>query len=280
MGKVAVIGLCGNSLFFSVDRFHEPGQTLSAEACMEEIGGKGFNQAAAAARMGAETVFLAAVGDDADGEKCRLAALSCGVTPMLAVKKGERTAIACILTDAAGENRVTVYRGAALTAKDVAAFEPAIAASDILLLQHEVPPEVNEAAALLAKKHGVRVILNPAPAREISPALAETLYLVTPNGQEAPCVEHLSGCNRIVTLGADGCNLNGEHLAPMAVTPVDTTGAGDTFTGTLAAFLAQGLSLSEACRRAICAAGLSVTKPGVLNAIPTKTELERKLAEC
>jgi len=277
MGKVAVIGLCGNSLFFGVDRFHEPGQTLSANACFEEIGGKGINQAVAAARMGAEVHFLAAVGRDADGEKCRLAAQSHGVIPTLAVKEGERTAVACILTDRLGENRVTVYRGASLCVEDVLAFESAIAASDILLLQQEVPPEVNEEAVRLAEKHGVRVILNPAPARLLSPALAERIYLVTPNEHEQKLVGHLPFRNCAATLGAEGCCLNGQHIPALPVKAVDTTGAGDTFSGVLAAFLAEGKSLEEACGLAVRASGLSVTRPGVLEAMPEREELERMM---
>ena len=182
MPNVSVIGICGNSVFLSVDRFHENGQTLVANSRFEEIGGKGFNQAVAAARMGARVSFLAAVGADSDAEKCKLAAEKEGIRGYFAIKKEEMTTCAVILTDRNGENQVTVCPGAQLCVEDVAAFEESIARSDVLLLQQEVPHQVNEAAILLAKKYNVPVILNPAPAKPL--VYTQPVWLVTPNQQE------------------------------------------------------------------------------------------------
>lgn len=262
----------------NVDHFHNPGETVVASSTFSEIGGKGINQAIAAARMGAKVSFLAAVGDDADGKQCERCAANEGIDGHFAVKQGEKTTFAFILTDSRGENRVTGYHGAELTADDVAGFEEAIARSDILLLQQEVPEGVNIAAARLAKKHGVQVILNPAPIRPISPDLAENVDLVTPNEHEAAGLAGYHFPQQVTTLGGEGCQIRGGAKIPAtAVKAVDTTGAGDTFNGVLAVCLAEGCLLENACRWAVAASGISVTRHGVLASIPSRNEIERMI---
>ena len=274
--EIAVIGICGNSIFLPVEHFHRPGETLTALSCFEEVGGKGINQAIAAARMGAQVHFLAAVGDD--GGSCIRQIEDTGVCGHFAHRAGEKTTFACILTDAQGENRVTVYRGAELTPADVAGFEDRIRESQVLLLQNEVPEAVNVAAARVARQHGVTVVLNPAPSRPISKALAELVDVVTPNEQELAAVKNLRLPLCITTLGAKGCRINETVTIPaLPVEAVDTTGAGDTFSGVLAACLAEGKEIEEACRVAVAAAGLSVTKRGVLQAIPHREDIERMI---
>lgn len=278
MVKIAVIGICGKSIFMNVDHFHTPGETVVAESTFSEIGGKGVNQAIAASRMGGHVCFLAAIGDDVDGQECIRCTESEGILCHFATKKGERTTFAVILADKNGENRVTGYHGAELTPEDVKDFEDAIAQSDILLLQHEVPVNVNIAAACLARKHGVKVILNPAPIVDIPEALAENIWLVTPNEHEAKGLSGIVFPNRITTLGGDGCRIEGGAQIPaLALTPVDTTGAGDTFNGVLAVCLAEGMPMEKACRYAVVASGLSVTKRGVLTSIPHRNEIERRI---
>ena len=276
MTKIAVIGICGNSVFLPVDHFHRAGETLTAASCFEEVGGKGINQAIAAARMGAQVSFLAAMGEDASGLQCARQIEEAGVHGVYARREGEKTTFAFILTDKRGENRVTVYHGAELKVEDVTSFEREITQSQVLLLQNEVPEAVNEAAARLAKRHGVMVILNPAPSRPISGALAALVDVVTPNEQEAAAIQAVAFPNCVTTLGAEGCCINGQtHIPAHSVEAVDTTGAGDTFNGVLAVRLAEGETLEAACRYAVAAAGLSVTKRGVLSAIPYKAEIER-----
>ena len=278
MVKIAVIGICGNSVFLPVEHFHRPGETLAATACFEEVGGKGINQAIAAARMGAQVHFLAAIGDDGSGKSCASQIENAGVRGSFAVKAGQKSTFAFILTDQNGENRVTVYRGAELEEADVAAFECAIAESRVLLLQNEVPEGVNLAAAKLAKKHGVTVILNPAPARPVSEELAALVDVVTPNEQESEAVRHQRFPLCVTTLGKRGCCINGcINIPATPVAAVDTTGAGDTFSGVLAVSLAEGKEAEEAARVAVTAAGLSVTKRGVLDAIPHRAEIERTM---
>lgn len=276
MTKISVIGICGNSVFMNVDHFHEKGETLNAHNVYEEIGGKGINQAVACAKMGAEVSFLGAIGDDKDGEKCKQTAKDFGINGFFAVKKGVKTTFAVILTDKNGENQVTGYRSAELCLEDVISFEDEIANSDILLLQNEVPQEVNEAAVELANKHNVKVILNPAPIRTIPEILEKSVFAVTPNEQEGQAINPNCFKNVITTLGSKGCSINGEtFIKAIDVKPVDTTGAGDTFNGVLAVCLAEGKDIGTACKYAVCGSGLSVTKSGVLNSIPTRNEIEK-----
>lgn len=280
MVKIAVVGLCGNSVFLQTDHFHEKGETLTADAVFEEIGGKGINQAVAAARMGAKVSFLGAIGDDPAGKACEEFAKAQEITACFSKKKGQRTTFAFILTDKQGANQVTVYKGAELTEEDLRLFENEIAESDILLLQHEVPDRVNERAAQLAKKHGVKVILNPAPIREVSDEMASNLYLVTPNEQERKGIDISRFQNSITTLGEQGCIINETvHLPAMPAQAVDTTGAGDTFNGVLAVCIAEGMDLADACKYAVTASGISVTRKHVMEAIPYRKEIERSLKD-
>jgi len=278
MPKISIIGICGNSYFLETDHFHEKGETIVADSVFEEIGGKGINQAIAAARMGASVSFLAAVGDDQDGRNCILLAEAEKLNATFCVKKGERTTFAFILTDKHGNNQVTGYHGAELSVTDTLGFEDEIASSDILLLQQEVPAEVNETAVQLAKKHNVKVILNPAPPREISDELLKEIYMVTPNEQEKKMIKDSRFIQVITTLGEKGCLINEENVIPaINVKPVDTTGAGDVFNGVLAVCLAEGMDLATACRYAVTASGISVSRKNVLAAIPYRTEIERRL---
>lgn len=278
MAKISVIGIAGNSVFMYVDHFHENGETLVANEVFEEIGGKGINQAVACARMGADVSFLVAVGDDADGKRCLEAAKKDNINCFLRVKEGENTTFAFILTDKNGENRVTEYKGAELTPEDVEAFESEIASSDILLIQQEIPKDANEKAVCIAAKHNVKVILNPAPIREIPDSMADKIFLVTPNEQEKQAIDVKRFKNIITTLGSKGCMINEATVIPAIKTKaVDTTGAGDTFNGVLAVCIAEGMNLELACKYAVVASGISVTGKYVLNSIPTRYDIERKI---
>lgn len=276
MAKISVIGICGNSVFMNVDHFHRKGETIVADNVYEEIGGKGINQAIACAKMRADVSFLAAIGGDEFGEKCRDVVNNYGIKGSFAVKKDQKTTFAVILTDKNGENQVTGFQDAQLTADDVLAFESEIASSDVLLLQNEIPEEANETAVELAKKHRVKIILNPAPERYISDNIAKSVYAVTPNEQERKAIDIKKFKNVITTLGNDGCDINGKiHIDALEVDAVDTTGAGDTFNGVFAVLNAEGMPLETACKYAVAGSGISVTRRGVLTAIPSREEIER-----
>jgi len=277
MSKIAVIGIIGNSVFLPVERFHEGGETVEASSIHFEPGGKGFNQAVAAARCGAEVSFLAAVGfeyredfaDFLDKEK----------VSYTLVLKDASTAFAAIVTDKSGSNHVTVYQGAQLSASDVLLFEEKIKSADILLLNNEVSEEVNIEAIKIAKKNGVKCILNPAPARATDRFILENVDLFTPNEHETLGIDDNE--NVIITLGKRGCLIKSTGDTIPAVNSgkvVDTTGAGDTFNGVLTAMIAEGKSLTDAARIANRVAALGVTRKYAVSSIPTSEEIE-KIAE-
>ena len=274
MNKIAVIGIVGNSVFLPVEKFHVGGETVEASDVHFELGGKGFNQAVAAARYGAEVSFLAAVGKD-DSENVQSFLAKENIAAVLA-KKDDKTAFAAIITDAKGSNHVTVYQGAQLAVEDVASFEKHIAEADILLLNNEVLEEINVAAIEIAKRYGVKVVLNPAPARELDEYIVENVDLFTPNEHEVIGLEDHK--NLVVTLGKRGCyvkSLDEEIPAVNVAQVVDTTGAGDTFNGVLCAMLAQGNAIRESVTRANLASSIGVTRKYAVSSIPTKSEIEK-----
>ncbi|MBQ3079495.1 MAG: ribokinase [Clostridia bacterium] len=302
-GKVAVIGLAGQSAFMTTHHFPAPGETVSCSSLFFETGGKGYNQAVACARMGVHTVFIGAVGDDANGESCAAELKKEGIDARL-IKKNAPTAYAVITTRSDGENTVAVHGGAAkaLTGNDLnrSDIKNALTGCDYLLLQNELSEECLSAAFALAQKMQIPVILNPAPAERIPKELLKECALITPNFGE---VKSLAGFTEndtpteqalkhslktlgikkaAVTMGGKGALLiDGEHSCMIpAFSPgktIDTTGAGDTFSGALTAFLAKGYPLKEAAERAAVAAGISVTKKGAAGSIPAAKDVEKYL---
>lgn len=273
MSKIAVIGIAGESVFLSVESFGKTGETIVAKDYYRELGGKGFNQAVAAARFGADVSFLGASSAE-DVKRFTQIANDCGVNARFAAKP-EGSPYAVIMTDAKGDNRVCVYRGAALDECDVEAFAEEIRTADILLLTNETPCPVNKKATEIANASGVKVILNPAPARTYDKEFLDRVHLFTPNEHETEGLEEYQ--NVIVTLGDKGCKIRktGEIIpAPKMSDVVDTTGAGDTFNGILAACIANGESLRNACRKANFGAAIKVGRKYILNSIPTKIEIE------
>ena len=277
MARIAIIGLVGRSMFFEVPRFHSGGETIVAKSLYEEWGGKGFNQAVAAARQDAAVSFLGAV-NAADSKAIKDFCLKEGIRATLATKK-KPTATAAILTDGTGETRVTVYPGAELEAKDVDGFAGSIAMADFLLLNNEVPESVNLAAVAIAKQYGVKIIFNPAPARKLTKEIVEAVSIFTPNEFEEDEIFrhssfniHHSSFETITTLGARGCRIGstGEIVPAPTVKAVDSTGAGDTFNAVLAVRLAEGEELREACVAANEAAAQSVAVRFVMPSLPRR----------
>lgn len=273
MSKIAVIGIVGNSVFLPVDHFHQGGETVEASSVHFEPGGKGFNQAVAARRCGANVSFLAAVGFEYRNEFTAFLDKE-GIDHTL-VFKDESTAFAAIVTDKAGSNHVTVYQGAQLTKNNVSLFEDSIKEADILLLNNEVAEEVNVEAIRIAKKYGVKCILNPAPARKTSAYVIDSIDLFTPNEHELLGIEDKK--NVIVTLGAEGCLIKStDEIIPAASfgSAVDTTGAGDTFNGVLSAMLASGKTLADSAKVANTVAALGVTRRYAVSSIPTSNDIK------
>ncbi|MDY5007883.1 ribokinase [Candidatus Allofournierella merdipullorum] len=295
---VGTIGLCGESVFLTVPHFHMPGETLRAGSLFTEPGGKAYNQAVAAQRLGGSAFFLGAVGTDPSAEHCRNFLADEGVSPLLQYVEGERTAYACILTDARGENQVTVFRGASerLTPDFIREHESDIARCSCLLLTLECPLEAVWAAAEIALRHRVFTILNPAPAVPLPADRLKQLDLITPNRQEAMTLLGLAGdpspaklakaiCaagiqKAVVTLGSEGALLVENAKACLfpakKVNAVDTTGAGDTFNAALAVAISRGEPLARAVEYATIASAWSVQKAHVMDSLPTQRDMQNE----
>ena len=276
MSKIAVIGIAGESVFLSVDGFGATGETVQAVGYHNELGGKGFNQAVAVSRYGAEVSFLCACYQG-DVERFTKIAEQNGIKPFF-VGKDTRSPYAVITTDKQGDNKVCVYRGAELDEKDVELFANEIKTADLLLINNEVPISVNEQAVKIAKENGVKVVLNPAPTRKYNKQFLDKIDLFTPNEHETDGLEEYE--NVIVTLGEKGCFIRNENKvipAEKVQTVVDTTGAGDTFNGVLVACIANGLDLQTACKTANVASAIKVTRKYILDSIPTREEIENYL---
>jgi ribokinase len=271
-GSVVVVGSINADLVVTLDRLPAPGETVIGGRFARHGGGKGANQAVAAARAGASVRFVGAVGDD-DFGAAALAELEAEGIDVSAVERlgDEPTGVALIAVDREGRNQIAVASGANGRVDGAAVGE--LGASDVCLLGFEVPDAAVVAGARAAAAAGARIVLNPAPAREIPAAVLDAGGLVlTPNAGEAealggdrPIAERTGG-PVIVTRGADGAVLldgSRETAIPAPeVDVVDTTGAGDAFNGVLAAGLAAGLGLPDAARRAVEAATAAVRVAG------------------
>lgn len=310
MGRVIVVGSVNVDLVVTSDRLPAPGETVIGGRFSQHHGGKGGNQAVAAARLGADVRFVGAVGDDPFGTQARAALAAEGVDlAELRTLPDEATGVALILVDGRGENSISVASGAnaAVTPAQVEAAFAAIGPGpgDVVLVGHEVPTASAQAALTLGRAAGATTILNPAPATGLTTATLAGADIVTPNdgelavlagvldgrvgsgevaaGTDTEAVLLAAGAGRayLVSLGAAGARLTSPEgtiaIPALRVEAVDTVGAGDTLNGALAAGLAAGLDLETAARRAVAAASLAVTRAGAREGMPTAAELEAVL---
>ena len=281
MGKIVVIGSSNTDLVIRTPRIPSPGETLIGSDFMINAGGKGANQAVAAARMGGDVCFVACVGDDGFGAEAVRHYAGEGIdTSYIVRRNGVASGVALIAVDDAAENSIVVAPGAnaLLSPADIDAVESEIAAADYLLVQLEIPMETVARATELAVRHGVRVILNPAPAAPIADEVLARLDLITPNRSETELLTGLKvenvgdavaaaawfrgrGVRRVaVTMGSAGALVadeRGEEFVPAyRVEAVDTTAAGDVFNGALAVALSEGRELGAAARFAAAASSI------------------------
>lgn len=296
---IIVIGSINLDLITAVDRLPQPGETVAGSSFRTAPGGKGANQALAAARAGGTVRMIGAVGSDAFAGEA-LALLKGSDADLEGIRAVEEpTGTALILVDAKGENIIAVAAGAngVVSADDVAKAK--LGSGDIVLLQHEVPLSTVEAALKAASEAGAQAILNTAPFRAEAADLLPLASIVVANETEFDLYAEtlsLAGDDRptrmrdfvtrtgrtlVVTLGGDGAvavTPTGEIRVPaMPIKPVDTVGAGDTFCGALAAGLEAGLPMADAMQRAAVAGALACLKPGAQPSIPTKAEIDAAL---
>lgn len=295
MNKVLVVGSINMDLVVEAGKFPAPGETLLGQRFSTFPGGKGANQAVAARRLGAQVSMIGCVGSDAFGRELLGLLGKEGIdTRHVRIAEGVSTGVAAITVSQA-ENSIVVVPGAnhALSPADIAAAESAFADADVVLSQLEIPLETVEAAACMAERYGKPFVLNPAPAMPLPLALRQRTALLTPNEHELSVVlsdreNHwrlqlaLHPERILMTRGADGAWFAGQdgelrHQPAFPVTAVDTTGAGDTFNGALAAFWGQ--DLVETARLACAASALSVTRAGAQSGMPTAEELGKFLAQ-
>jgi ribokinase len=285
--RIAVVGSANIDLTTFADQFPKPGETIFAQKFDLGFGGKGANQAVAARLCGAQVFMVARVGSDLFGPATIENFRRQGIDPTHVKQiEGLSSGVAPIFVDPSGQNRILVVKGAndALKPADVDAAADTLKSADCIVLQFEIPLETVYYTIAFAARHGIRCILNPAPAQPVNLAALKDLDYFVPNETEAEaitgspvknvddarkCAEKLvvNGIRRvIITLGANGSLLahrdGCEHIPPFAVKSVDSTGAGDAFIGSFAVFLAEGVPEKEAVGRANFYAALSTTGVG------------------
>ena len=298
MGKIVVIGSSNTDLVINTSRIPEPGETVLGGRFLMAAGGKGANQAVAAQRLGGDVTFVACIGDDLFGKDALAGYNREGMnTAFVSFKKGVPSGVASIFVDAEAENVIVVAPGAnsELGRDEIDAAQKEIEAADFVLMQLETPMETVEYAAEKAFKAGTKVVLNPAPAANLSDSLLSKLWLITPNRTETQLITGLQVTdekeaaaaaealvakgvkNVVITLGSKGAYVLSEDFRGVIpanpVKAVDTTGAGDTFNGALCVALSEGRSLQDACRFAAKASAISVTRMGAQPSIPFRNEI-------
>ncbi len=293
MGKVTVVGSSNTDLTVQCPSLPGRGETVLGGELYKTPGGKGANQAVAAARAGADVTFVGAVGDDDFGRAAVEGLRADGIrTDHVATKPGTASGVALILVEQAGENIIAVAPGAnaELSPDDVRAASDAIRSADVLLLQFEVPIESVVHAARIAHAAGAHVVLNPAPMpdRPLTNELLACVDYIVPNegelarlaGAYTEAVLFEAGVSAlVVTMGAEGVRIvtpdATTRVPGVEVEAVDAVGAGDCFCGYLAAGLSEGMELPDAARFACSAAALSVTRRGAQTSIPRRDEVAR-----
>jgi ribokinase len=279
-GAVAVIGAINVDLVVSGASLPKAGETVVGGTFSQHPGGKGGNQAVAAARVSRtpdRVVMIGAVGDDALGRQALAGLVAEGIRTRVAVSR-HPTGVALIVVDPAAQNQISVAPGAnaALLAEDVlSALEET--EPSVVLASLEVPIDVVGAAAHWARSRtAVVFVLNPAPAEPSAAGLLPLVDYLTPNEGELAALGPIPAGPRVIqTRGQSGAIIDGLSEIPTpSVQAVDTTGAGDCFNGVFAAALAEGRDVAEAARRAVFAAAISVTKTGAREGMPTLAELE------
>jgi ribokinase len=297
--RVCIVGSSNIDLTFRTPRLPKAGETLAGESFQLGFGGKGANQAIMAARLGAQVTIVTKVGRDVFGERMVHNYREHGVnTAYVLTNEHHATGTAGIFVDDDARNCIIVVPGAnqSLTAEDVHRAMAALQVADVLICQLEVPVDSVLEAFRQARAAGVKTVLNPAPARQLPEELLRLTDVCIPNEPE---IEHLTGHavttpqeaaaaahklrkrgphTVIVTMGEWGALLMEEqralHIPAPKVKAVDTTGAGDVFIGSLAVYLAEGLPLDQAVRRANTVAALSTTRPGTQTSFPTRVEAD------
>lgn len=300
--KILVVGSMNMDLVTSADRFVNAGETIGGRSFRTAPGGKGANQAISAARLGADVRMIGRVGDDAFGRELIASAAESGVdTNFIQISKTSPTGIADIQVQSSPEgteNRIVVVSGAngELTSDSLGCIEDIIDDFDMVMLQHEIPPEANKHVCRVAHAHGVPIMLNPAPAADVSDAVMSRLTYISPNEHEAAAICGISANtdrsiediarsliasgakNVLITLGGEGAAFSsgGEPIRVPAFTrfaPIDPTAAGDSFVAAFCVARCLGLELCDSMFFATVVAGITVSRMGATPSLPYLPEV-------
>ncbi len=302
--RIVVIGSSNTDMIIKIDRIPRPGETVIGGHFSTAPGGKGANQAVAAARAGGDVAFVGRVGNDIFGNEALKGFVADNIDIEHIIKDTTApSGVASIFVDRNGQNSIAVACGANanLSPADIEAAEKTIASADILVMQLETPIETVTAAAVMAHADGVKVILNPAPAQPLTDDLLKTVSILTPNETEAELLTGIGIENEddarkaaqallargvatvMVTLGENGVIIATadcvKRVDAFKVDPVDTTAAGDAFNGALAVAIAEGSRLEKAVLFANAAAAMSVTKLGAQPSAPRRDEIDEFLKD-
>lgn len=302
MAEILVVGSSNTDLVVACPHIPRPGETVIGGDLAVLRGGKGANQAVAAARLGSSVTLIACVGTDDFGDAALAGLQSEGIDTSFVVRDTDApSGVALICVDESGENAIAVAPGAnrGLLPNHISAARQAFERATIVLVQLEIPLDTVAETVRTASEAGVPVILNPAPAQPLDADILSGVRLVTPNQTEAAILCDVdpeaaenpdvlarslpaSGCPRaVLTLGSRGSVIvegsSARHVPAFPVSPVDTTAAGDAFNGALALALAEGKSLPLAVRFASACAAISVTRPGAQPSMPMRSEVEKML---
>lgn len=298
--NIIVIGSCNTDMVIKVDRLPVPGETVIGDSFMMNPGGKGANQAVAAARLNGNVYFIAKTGNDLFGRRSVELYEDEGIhVGNIYSDSSLPSGVALITVDTNGENSIAVASGAnkSLSPDDIRQAQSVIEKGDILLMQLEIPIETVEYAAQLASEKGIKVILNPAPACSLPATLLKNLYMIIPNETEA---EMLSGIKVtdwesvqkaadtisrkgvdivVITMGAKGAfvkeNDNYYRVSVPPVKALDTTAAGDTFCGALCVALSENMKVLDAVKFACKCASITVTRMGAQSSLPYRKEIDQ-----
>ena len=303
MKKICIIGSIGYDLTTYMYQFPKAGETIVGKKFIQNPGGKGDNQAIAAARVGGDVTFIGAVGDDNYGELLKKSLEANKVKTHLKIVPNISSQIATILIDETGENRIVIVPGANnfVDKKQIDDNFGIIKECDIILMQLEIPMETVEYVIDKFYELNKILILNPAPGAELSDNIIKKCTYLTPNENEIGLITKMpydtidniklaakslidkGAQNILVTLGEKGAYLKNKDkdiiIPTMKVKAVDTTGAGDCFNGVFAMYLGLGKSVIEAIKYANVASSISVTRPGTVPSLPYKEEVEEKFKE-
>ena len=296
--KIVVVGSCNTDMVIKADRLPVPGETILGGTFFMNPGGKGANQAVAAARMGGSVTLISKTGNDVFGKQSVMLYNAENIkTDYVFSDPNHPSGVAMITVDSNGENCIVVASGAnaSLSPADIDKARKEIESSDLVLMQLEIPVETVEYVAEMAHRKGIPVILNPAPARTLPETLLKNLYIIIPNKSEAEILSGIKVTDQesarkaaaiisakgvdivVITLGSQGALIKDKEeyhfVEAFKVDTIDTTAAGDTFCGSVCVGLSEGKSISEAVEMAARAAALTVTRMGAQGSIPYRPEL-------